>query len=632
MAETLLLGALVGAAINDLYAIVKDAVVQVAWCHRHCQALQRELDKYQPMLLEMCSSHLDTPPSHCEQVCLQEFLQTLQAGRTLLVESQCGSGWAHLYRRFRYSRKILKLQQDILKHIQQLLPLNVLQAQQIKAGLKDVQEHQVKHHEELMDAFKSGNTNMSCTVLMSQCGAPNTSTAALGGPNHPLDELIIEDQKCLVGLDKHIHEVKSLLLSNDGKGHTIMIVGGMGGIGKTTLALSICQDPEVREFYEDCIHFVTVSQSPDMKSLFGTIWKKVVGGEVPSFQSVEDASRQIKGRLISYMPSKRRLLVLDDVWYKAHLEILSFEAEGFKTMITTRQASLIETRQSLTYKLDVLTEKDAESLFCHHAFGQCSIPTWVEDTQVVKEVVSECGGLPLALKVIGASLSTPSGETSPTAYWRVTRDKLRDAKPLGEYQKDALMGRLQTSVDALDPVLRECFLDLGAYPEDSRWSANTLLDIWVYVRGMEWVDAVLALAELGSRCLLDLTKGSGRKVSRADIGYALESNNAHILRISQHDVMRDLALQLGAKDHPPYSHCKRLLMPQQGKIIPSHWHSEEAAMAEVISIHTTTGTMTKPTSGLAFPHARALLYYAVDGFNNHLPRFITIGVISVRWQ
>ncbi|KAI5063182.1 hypothetical protein GOP47_0021729 [Adiantum capillus-veneris] len=249
---------------------------------------------------------------------------------------------------------------------------------------------------------------------MRQCGTHDTSTAALEGPNYRLDELIIEDQKCLVGLDKPIDEVKSLLLSDDDKDHSIMIVGGMGGIRKTTLVVSICRDLEVQEFYKDCIHFVTVSQSPDMKSLFSTIWKEVVGGEVPLFQSVEDALKQVKGRLIG-MPPRQRLLVLDDVWYKAHLESLSFEVEGFKTIITTRQASLVQTRQSLTYKLDFLNEKDAESLFFHHTFRQCSIPAWVEDTQVVKEVVSECGGLPLALKVIGASLSTPSGEMSPAA-------------------------------------------------------------------------------------------------------------------------------------------------------------------------------------------------------------------------
>ncbi|MCO5581535.1 hypothetical protein L7F22_035421 [Adiantum nelumboides] len=289
-------------------------------------------------------------------------------------------------------------------------------------------------------------------------------------------------------------------------------------------------------------------------------------------------------------------------------------------MITTRQASALHTRNSYTYRLDLLNESNAENLFCHWAFGQNSIPAWVEEPQVVKEVISECKGLPLALRVIGTSLSTSAGQ-SPAVYWRVARDKLRDAKPLGEYHKDALLGRLRTSIDALDPMLQECFLDLGAYPQNSEWSTDALLDVCVYVRGMEWVDAVLALVELASRSLLDFPE----IVTSVDIGHALESNRAGGLRFSQHDVMRDLVLQLGAKDHPP-CHRKRLVMPRRSKNIPSDWQSEEAAMAEVISIH--TGGITEeqdwPTS-LAFPHARALfLQYFQDGFIiDDLPPFLS---------
>ncbi|KAI5062109.1 hypothetical protein GOP47_0022648, partial [Adiantum capillus-veneris] len=200
--------------------------------------------------------------------------------------------------------------------------------------------------------------------------------------------------------------------------------------------------------------------------------------------------------------SSNRLLVLDDVWSKANLENLSFDAKRCRTLITTRQASTLETHNTHIYTLGLLSENNAQRLFCYWSFGQDSIPDWAEET-LVNEVISECKCLPLALKVIGGSLS--NAVWFPLA-WRNARDKLREAEILGEYHKNALQRRLQTSIDALDLKLQECFLDLGAYPEDSRCSVDTLLDIWVYVRGMEWMDAVLALAELGSRCLLDFDK------------------------------------------------------------------------------------------------------------------------------
>ncbi|KAI5070108.1 hypothetical protein GOP47_0014451 [Adiantum capillus-veneris] len=619
MAEAaFVIGATVGTAFNELYAAVKNAVLQVAWCHNYCQALQQVLNMHLPIFQQICFN-LQAPVSEWEQRYLLSFSQKLGEGK-LLLESclQLRFGWANAVSQIRYSRRILKLQEDILLHLQQLPALNTLQLQQINNGLQDVREQWDKDHAEVMDSLKGGNS-IPITEWARQLGAAG-KLADEDQQGHRLDELTNQDQ-ILVGIDAQIKHVKSLLLS-DSNDKVITIVAGMGGIGKTTLVLSICKDLEVRCFFEDRIHFVTVSQSPDMRSLLCTIWKEVVGRPVPQFQTMEDAYRQVNGKLRSIMPSKRRLLVLDDVWSKAHLENLSFEVEGLKMMITTRHAPALQTQNSHTYRLDLLNEMDAESLFCNWAFGQHSIPAWVEEPQVVKEVILECKGLPLALRVIGASLLTTCGE-SPAAYWRVARDKLRDAKPLGEYQKDALLGRLQTSIDALDPMLRECFLDLGAHPEDSHWAPDFLLDTWVYVRGMEWVEAVLALVELGNRGLIDFSKTT----TSVDIWRAVECNSARDLYISQHDVMRDLALQLGAiqKNHPPYSHCKRLLMPRQGENVPSEWQSEEAAMAEVISIH--IGAMKEedcwPT-GLAFPHARALLLHFQERVRqrNHLPPFL----------
>ncbi|KAI5070099.1 hypothetical protein GOP47_0014442 [Adiantum capillus-veneris] len=615
MAEAVIIGAAVGTAFEGLYDTVKNTVLQVAWCHKYCRALQEVLDMHLPIIQQICLN-LPAPLPEWEQRYLLSFCQKLEEGK-LLLESCLKLAWVNIFSRFRYSRRILKLREDILLHLQQLSPLNTLQLQQINTSLQDVREQWDKDHAELIATLKSDNP-IAITQWARHLSAASKADEDQQG--HRLDELTNQDQ-VLVGIDAQINDVKSILLS-DSKDKIITIVAGMGGIGKTTLALSICKDREVREFFEDRIHFITVSQSPDMKSLLCTIWKEVVGKPEPQFQTVEDAYRQVKGKLLSIVSSKRRLLVLDDVWSKAHLENLSFEVEGLKTMITTRQAPALQTRSSHTYRLDVLNEMDAESLFCNWAFGQYSIPAWVEEPLVVKEVILECKGLPLALKVIGASLSSTAGPF-PAAYWRVARDKLRDAKPLGEYQKDALLGRLQTSIDALDPMLRECFLDLGAHPEDSHWAADFLLDTWVYVRGMEWVEAVLALVELGNRGLIDFYWGA----TSVDIWRAVECNSAHELCISQHDVMRDLALQLGAikKNHLPYSHCKRLLMPRQGEKIPSDWHSEEAAMAEVISIH--IGAMEEeedwPT-GLAFPHARALLLHFQDGRRgNHLPPFLS---------
>ncbi|GLJ19892.1 hypothetical protein SUGI_0360450 [Cryptomeria japonica] len=262
---------------------------------------------------------------------------------------------------------------------------------------------------------------------------------------------------------------------------------------------------------------------------------------VPEFQNVEDAHIQLQQRLLKQ--SKPTLVVLDDVWSRANLEKLLFEAPVYKTLVTTRDGSTIPRKPyTRLYQLPLLNKEDALSLFCLSAFGQTSIPS-TADANLVIEVQEECKGLPLALKV------------------------RRDFRCL------------ETSIDCLDDVGRECFLDLGSFPEDKKICADALLDIWVYVRKMEWQDAYIILLELARRNLMNLSSNQG---TQATISYRC----APELSFSQHDVMRDLALYLGCQDS--IVHRKRLLMPRKEHCLSGEWEllRDRQFNAQIVSIHT----------------------------------------------
>ena len=97
---------------------------------------------------------------------------------------------------------------------------------------------------------------------------------------------------------------------------------------------------------------------------------------------------------------------------------------------------------------------------------------------------------------------------------------------------------MEASIDVLDEEARECFLDLGSFPEDRKIFVDALLDIWVYVRKMEWQDGFFILLELASRNLLNLTSNLKSQ--------AINCGSAYELCFSQHDVMRKLALYLAS--------------------------------------------------------------------------------------
>ena len=85
--------------------------------------------------------------------------------------------------------------------------------------------------------------------------------------------------------------------------------------------------------FQNNIIFITVSQSPNLKGILETMWKKIVRKKKPEFQNVEDAHRQLQQQLLRQ--GKPTLVVLDDVWSRTDLEKVLIEGEGYKTLVTT---------------------------------------------------------------------------------------------------------------------------------------------------------------------------------------------------------------------------------------------------------------------------------------------------------
>jgi len=97
----------------------------------------------------------------------------------------------------------------------------------------------------------------------------------------------------------------------------------------------------------------------------------------------------------------------------------------------------------------------------------------------------------------------------PRLSWESARNKLSRAESISEYYKDNVLNRLQMSIDILDDEPKQCFVDLGAFPKGRKFGVDSLLDIWVYVHGMEREDAFVVLLEIAKRNLLNLTSNPG---------------------------------------------------------------------------------------------------------------------------
>jgi hypothetical protein len=116
--------------------------------------------------------------------------------------------------------------------------------------------------------------------------------------------------------------------------------------------------------------------------------------------------------------------------------------------------------------------------------------------------VKGCGGFPLALKVIGGSLSGYS-----EAVWRSRVMKWSNGHSILDSHSD-LLHCLQRSLDfnGDEIILKECFMELGLFPEDQRIPVAALIDMWSELHELDedGIHTIAILHEIAIRNLANL--------------------------------------------------------------------------------------------------------------------------------
>jgi hypothetical protein len=119
----------------------------------------------------------------------------------------------------------------------------------------------------------------------------------------------------------------------------------------------------------------------------------------------------------------------------------------------------------------------------------------------VSQIVERCRGFPLAITVVGRSLCG-----QPIEIWQKRVMEWSRGSSVLDSESD-LLSCLRSSLDALDEeksLIRECFFDLGLFPEDRRIPATILIDMWAELYGIDHIESIANLYELASRNLANL--------------------------------------------------------------------------------------------------------------------------------
>ncbi|KAL6217628.1 hypothetical protein ACLB2K_010845 [Fragaria x ananassa] len=205
---------------------------------------------------------------------------------------------------------------------------------------------------------------------------------------------------------------------------------GMGGIGKTTIAKAAYNlnqhSFEGRSFLADVR--ATTEQPDGLVRLQRNLLSDIQRRRAKKINNVAEGTSKIK----DVVRCKRVLIVLDDVNDLDQLNAIFGMREWFlpgsKIIITTRDKHLLTANGvSKMFMVPELDEDESLQLFSWHAFRQAHpIEGFMEVSALV---VKHCGGLPLALQVLGSSLFGKS-----LLVWYDTLERL-DEVPDGKIQR-----------------------------------------------------------------------------------------------------------------------------------------------------------------------------------------------------
>ncbi|KAK1418550.1 hypothetical protein QVD17_27695 [Tagetes erecta] len=250
----------------------------------------------------------------------------------------------------------------------------------------------------------------------------------------------------LVGMETRVNEVVSSL-EIDSDDVRMIGIKGMGGGGKTTLARAVYDHISV--WFEAKCFVENVrenSKGSGLKELQKQVLSAVLNDENIVVPSVYDGTYMMK----KMMPSKKAIIVLDDVDDIGLLEALAGELGWFKPgsriIITTRDEQVLKAhRVSFIHEVNLLSEEEAICLLSRYAFGG-EIPDQ-EYEELSRMVVHYAAGLPLTVKVLGSFLC---GRTE--SEWEDAIKRLKQI-PLKE-----TLEKLELSYNALENDQKEIFL------------------------------------------------------------------------------------------------------------------------------------------------------------------------------
>ncbi|KAL3748418.1 hypothetical protein ACJRO7_009628 [Eucalyptus globulus] len=295
---------------------------------------------------------------------------------------------------------------------------------------------------------------------------------------------------------------------------------GMGGVGKTTIMVHI-HNRLLEEATYGNVLWIIVSQDFNTQRLQDAIAKELDLG----IQQENDVRRRAAMLCDCLTKRGKSTIILDDVWECFDLKEVGIP-DGIKLVLTTRSFEVCRQMQCQEMiKIEPLSHMEAESLFLEKFGSEVALD--LETRTVVKSIVQECAGLPLAIITMARSMRG----VIDVYEWNDCLEKLRESDMGQMDMEKVVLKKLEISYICLgNHEVQQCFLSCALYPEDEWIDKFELIEFFIdqgligqlNTREKQYVRGLTILNKLANVCLLEV----------------------HGSTMKMHDLIRDMALHI----------------------------------------------------------------------------------------
>jgi DNA-binding SARP family transcriptional activator len=238
---------------------------------------------------------------------------------------------------------------------------------------------------------------------------PPNAAGALPGPMIRPAQLPA-DLRTFAGRSNWLHRLTSYLRTSANGAPTVAVVAisGMGGVGKTTLAVHSAHELAA-EFPDGQLYANLRGFDPSVKRLPAQeVLRGFLGALGVSDTDIPPAFDDQVGLYRSMLAGRRVLVVLDNVRDADHARPLLPGTPGSAAIVTSRDplTGLVVREDALPVALDLLSPEEARALLARRLGRERTSQAYTEVTRVL----DACGGLPLALALFSARASSYPGQ------------------------------------------------------------------------------------------------------------------------------------------------------------------------------------------------------------------------------